>query len=94
LQPLVDNAVQHARSSVVIEAADVDGSVLVTVRDDGPGVSEERRADLFEPGVSGRSDGAGLGLGIARRIASAIGAQIDADHPASGASFTVSLPTR
>jgi signal transduction histidine kinase len=94
LQPLVDNAVQHARSSVVIEAADQDGSVLVTVRDDGPGVSEERRTDLFEPGVSGRPEGAGLGLGIARRVASAMGAHLGVERPESGATFTVSLPTR
>jgi two-component system OmpR family sensor kinase len=92
LQPLVDNALGHARSSVRLVAVDRSDRVVVTVADDGPGVSEELRATLFEPGVSSTSGGAGLGLGIARRVARTIGAEIAVDRPESGASFTVSFP--
>ena len=52
-----------------------DSTVRYLVTDDGPGVSDDERERIFEPGVRGRlgeaggSDGAGLGLSLARRLA-------------------------
>src|SRR5204863_7672318 len=40
----------------------------VSVRDDGPGLSAEIRARLFEPGMSTKAGGWGIGLALARRI--------------------------
>src|SRR5205807_7167942 len=40
----------------------------LSVRDDGPGVPPEVRAQLFEPGVSTKPGGWGIGLALARRI--------------------------
>jgi two-component system, OmpR family, sensor kinase len=97
LAPLVDNASRHARSRVVLDATDLPDRVEVVVRDDGPGVDEAVRATLFEPGVSTRSDGAGLGLGIARRVATSFGGEVTLDEPAGtsgGAAFRVRLPRR
>src|SRR6266511_2841491 len=50
---------------------DVDGSDTVgrvSVRDDGPGVAPEMQGQLFEPGVSSKTGGWGIGLALARRI--------------------------
>jgi len=93
--PIVDNAVRHARRRVVIEATDHPDRVELVVRDDGEGVDASVREHLFEPGVSGRSRGAGLGLGIARRLARSFGGEVDLDPPAhGGASFRIRLPRR
>ncbi len=98
LQPLVDNALQHAASRVVLEAVDHDARVDLVVSDDGPGIAPHRRAALFDPGVSHREGGAGLGLGIARRVARSLGGDVSVEDPGSdglpGARFVVSLPRR
>ena len=47
LAPLLENACNHARSRIRVTAVRANGSVVVAVRDDGPGVpAERRRADL------------------------------------------------
>ena len=64
--PLIDSG---AGQALVQEAAKAVGETArVSVRDDGPGVSPEVRARLFEPGVSTKPGGGGLGLALARRI--------------------------
>ena len=40
----------------------------LTVRDDGPGVGADMQRQLFEPGVSTKTGGWGIGLALARRI--------------------------
>lgn len=92
--PLVDNASRHGRTQVVLEACDHPDHVELVVRDDGPGVAPEVRDSLFEPGVSHDSGGAGLGLGIARRIARSLGGEITLGEDPGGASFVVRLPRR
>jgi two-component system OmpR family sensor kinase len=94
VQPLVDNATRHATARVTLRAVDGPERILLTVADDGPGVSDRIRDTLFEPGVTDRDGGAGLGLGIAIRVARSFGADITLDAPAGGSAFTVSLPRR
>ena len=48
LAPLVDNARRYARSRVILELSAAAGHVRLAVRDDGPGIADERS---FEPGV-------------------------------------------
>jgi len=69
----------------------------VTVRDSGAGVAPALRSRLFEPFVSGNTDGLGLGLRISQRIALAHHGRIDvgdgeAGSRYSGAVFTLVLP--
>ena len=45
-----------------------DSMARVSVRDDGPGVAPEMQHQLFEPGVSSKTGGWGMGLALARRI--------------------------
>lgn len=92
--PLVDNACRHGRERVVIEATDHPDHVELVVRDDGDGVEEGVRATLFEPGVSRRAGGAGLGLGIARRMARSFGGEVALGDGPGGAAFAVRLPRR
>ena len=81
VQPLVHNALQHAASRVVLEAVDHADRVDLIVTDDGPGIDPERRDRIFDPGVSHREGGAGLGLGIARRVARSLGGDVSLEGP-------------
>lgn len=93
--PLIDNAVRHAGGRITLEATDHRDHVRLVVADDGAGVAPIMREQLFQPGVTDGSGGAGLGLGIARRIARSFGGDIDllGDRP-EGAAFAVRLPRR
>ena len=96
--PLLDNAGRYARSRVVLSAASATARSSSTVADDGPGVADGARDQLFEPGsrtvgVNGHG-GAGLGLPLARRLAKAIGGDVSLAPAAAGtgAQFRVRLP--
>ncbi len=93
--PLVDNARQHAAGRIVLTAVDHPDVVELSVSDDGPGVADDRREEVFQPGVTYRAGGAGLGLGIARRVARSFGGEITlAQGAGGGACFVVSMPRR
>jgi signal transduction histidine kinase len=73
--------------------AGVDGWVVVTITDDGPGLSAEIADRVFQPYVSTKETGLGLGLAICRRIVEAHDGEIAVENdPAGGAVFTVRLP--
>lgn len=68
--------------------------VIVSVEDNGLGFSDLGVEDLFQPFVSSKTDGMGLGLAISRSIAKAHGGNIAAQPVAKGgARFELSLPT-
>ncbi len=79
---LVRNARRHSRGqaqSITIlfrEAADADNLVM-EIGDDGPGVSAETLAHLFEPFFTTDASGTGLGLYIARELAEVNGARLE-----------------
>ncbi|MBL8602341.1 MAG: hypothetical protein JNK72_10505 [Myxococcales bacterium] len=65
----------------------------VTVRDTGPGIAPALLPRLFEPLVTTRPGGTGLGLALARDIVAAHQGTLDAtNHPEGGACFTLRLP--
>ena len=75
---LLDNACKFARSRVTLEAAAAARRVVITVDDDGPGLSAELREAVLRRGV--RADqaapGSGLGLAIVRDLAELYGGSI------------------
>lgn len=64
----------------------------IEVADDGPGVPEELLATLFQPMVSGRADGSGLGLTIAQSLVGRHGGLIECDSAPGATVFRVLLP--
>jgi signal transduction histidine kinase len=69
------------------------GPVAVSVRDNGPGIAPGVRARLFQPFVTGKPDGVGLGLSICKRLVEAHGGAIAAeDAPAGGTVVRFTLP--
>ncbi|WP_186418257.1 response regulator [Bosea sp. CS1GBMeth4] len=99
---LVGNAVKFTQQGGIgIEAEAGDGTFLVTIADTGPGIAPERLATIFEEFEQGETggqhpqSGTGLGLAIARRLARAMGGEIEARNRGDGgASFRLSLPLR
>jgi signal transduction histidine kinase len=68
---------------------------ILQVSDSGPGLPAEIAARIFEPFVSSKETGLGLGLSICKRIVEAHGGDIAAENgPRGGAVFTVRLPLR
>jgi signal transduction histidine kinase len=79
---LLDNAIRYARHRVLITAAARPEGIVVEIADDGPGIPEEERERVFgrfvrlDASREQASRSAGLGLAIAREIATAHGATI------------------
>jgi len=92
---LLENAVLAAAPSgtVWVRAAAEPGAVDVAVEDTGPGVDEATRARLFEPLVTAREGGVGLGLALVRRIVERHGGTVRYEpREGGGARFAVRLP--
>lgn len=92
LTNLLENAAQAGAAVLGVTAVD-DGRVKIEVHDSGPGLSSLARSTLFEPSISFKRGGMGLGLSIARRSALLLGGEIQlVDGELGGAGFRVLLP--
>ena len=91
LAPLLDNAISHATSHVLLSTVAHKGRVTIAVEDDGGGLPDDDHEALFEPGASTRG-GAGLGLPLARRLARSCGGDVVAVGSEAGARFELRLP--
>lgn len=95
---LVDNAVRHASSSVVVTSRQREGAALLTVTDDGAGIPPGDRERVFERFVrldearSREGGGTGLGLAIVRDIAHLHGGTVRIVERRPGTTFEVRLP--
>ncbi len=69
--------------------------VLIRVSDDGPGIREEDREQIFEPFFTRKARGSGLGLTMVRSAVSAHGGTVRVEHQeGGGAVFEIELPVR
>jgi len=96
---LVRNAVEHTTPDVSISlGAAVNGEwARITVSDDGPGIPPEEQKRMFERFARGGAgqrptEGAGLGLSIAKAIVDGHGGHIELDSGSEGTTFTMFLP--
>ena len=72
-----------------------DGQLALVIKDNGPGIAAGQNEAVFEPFVSYRAGGIGLGLSVVREIVNLHGGSISADtSPLGGARFTIVLPRR
>ncbi|MCX6003910.1 MAG: PAS domain S-box protein, partial [Chloroflexi bacterium] len=100
LMNIVINAEQamteaHGRGKLAITTEQVGDMVLVSVTDDGPGISPENMRKLFTPFFTTKEvgKGTGLGLSICHGIVTEHGGKIHAEsEPGKGATFIVELP--
>ncbi|HSE10820.1 MAG TPA: HAMP domain-containing sensor histidine kinase [Nocardioidaceae bacterium] len=97
---LLDNALRHATSEVRVSLSEDDGSAVLVVDDDGPGVPQESRTEVFrrftrlDEARHRDSGGVGLGLAIVADVVRVHGGDVTVtDSPTGGARFTVRLPT-
>ncbi len=82
--------VSSPRISIAIETKG--RKVVVSVADNGPGLSEAVRDRLFTPFTTDKADGLGLGLVISRDIVAGFGGELVHEDGASGATFSIILP--
>jgi signal transduction histidine kinase len=86
------NALDFARTRIVITTRAVDGAAEIVVADDGPGVPLHDRQRIFQRFVTTRPGGNGLGLTTSREIAQAHGGSLTLADAPGGATFLVRLP--
>lgn len=101
LRNLLKNAIQHNDEDVPEVTVSVEAggeSVVVRVADNGPGVPDDRKEEVFGKGEKGlESGGAGLGLYLVRTLVDSYGGEVwvedrEEGDPEAGAAFVLELP--
>jgi signal transduction histidine kinase len=93
---LVMNAVEAGRSGTVALGASIEnGSIAITVEDEGSGIPADQEDLIFEPFFTTKEKGSGLGLAIAAQIADQHGGTLAAQNlPQRGVRMTLRLPVQ
>jgi signal transduction histidine kinase len=95
---LLLNAVEFAEERVAVDLREEEGTAVLVVSDDGPGVPEHHRAEVFDrfftrdQARDRRTGGTGLGLSIARSVAETHGGTLDLAGTGPTSLFVVRLP--
>lgn len=94
LKRLLDNAfdAQGGKGAVKVSTGAGEDGVWISVADSGPGVDAKVKGDLFEPFVTTKPRGLGLGLSLARKLLEANGGSADYSSGPKGATFRLVLP--
>ncbi|MEJ8308180.1 sensor histidine kinase [Agrobacterium larrymoorei] len=91
---LLDNAFKWASTAVKVSSERKGDLVAITITDNGPGISDDRITEAFQPGM--RLDesvqGSGFGLGISKEIAELYGGTVTLRNVTGGFQATVTLP--
>ena len=94
---VIENALKYAPDAPIhLRAARTNGHAVITVRDEGPGMSESERIHAFERFYRGdrrgEITGTGLGLAIAKRAVERAGGEISIDSaPGQGTAVTITI---
>ena len=94
---LVKNAIQampdNITPKVVINVGENNGDVVITVSDNGSGVSEENKSKVFEPKFTTKTSGMGLGLAMVKNIVETYNGSITLTSTiGEGTTFNVTFP--
>ncbi|MFB6089582.1 MAG: PAS domain S-box protein [Halobellus sp.] len=90
LENLLLNAITHGGSDVTVRTGALDGRDGFYVADDGPGIPEDERDQVFDADYTTTQEGTGLGLAIVKRVADAHGWAVGVtEGPDGGARFEV-----
>jgi PAS domain S-box-containing protein len=91
----MDNTMDRSRVLRVITKSHGPDAIIVAVDDSGPGINPRRLNSIFDPFITTKPDGMGLGLAICRMIVERHGGQLSAlSDGKNGARFQVVLPVR
>ncbi|QFU04356.1 Sensor protein RstB [Pseudoalteromonas sp. THAF3] len=98
-QNILGNAIKHAHSRIEVRLQASEEQCIISVEDDGEGIPDSKRADIFKPFIrldksrDKRTGGYGLGLAICGKIVHWHQGEISVDDsPLGGARFTIILP--
>jgi signal transduction histidine kinase len=94
---ILDNAVTHNETddlTVAVLAQKMDDGIVVDIADDGSGIADSIRSDIFDPGVrADGSDGDGIGLYLVRKLVESYGGHVAVQNRSpSGTRFRLWLP--
>jgi signal transduction histidine kinase len=99
LRQVLVNLLQNAAfaaaptGTVTVRGRLLEGAIALDVEDTGPGVDPATRRRLFEPLITTKEHGIGLGLALCKRIAERHGGEVVySDREGGGARFTLRLP--
>lgn len=98
MRRVFDNLIKNALEAMPrggelkVRAYKMGGDVAFEVRDTGTGIPEEVRRNLFEPFVTTKDGGMGLGLAYCKRAVEAHGGNITSSTSGDGSSFTIRIP--
>ena len=96
LQNLIQNSIQAcgegAKIQLDVHSSEQSGILKLQLSDNGPGVPAAIQAQLFEPFVTGRAQGTGLGLAVVQAVANSHNGSVNLIPTATGACFELRLP--
>lgn len=89
LQVLTENAIVHGAGPVTVTARTIGGAIAIDVSDEGPGIAGDVEAVFRRRGAS--AQGSGIGLSLARSLATADGGRLIAQRSGPSPTFTLLL---
>lgn len=89
---LVTNAIEAGAKNVNIKLVADTNNVMISVKNDGPMISEEAKRKIFEPFFTTKSNGTGLGLAVVLAVAKVHQGSVTLDSDEASTTFTMVIP--